>query len=239
MQLRNQYTEAFSVDKVISIIRRVVLKYVSKFAIPEKEKEDVVMAIAEKFINQHEKIVDSFEGRSKESTYIIAVVNRMCCEVIRKESKHWQTVSPQQNEHLFDNFSTLTYETEKALVISNELNRFQNVMLFFNSHQAKVNLFLKFYFDIPITHEEIKSYALSKHHEVEQILSRESNMQKGEVFERLAQVVNIVECKDVKGDAVRMWVNKQLDSIIYRLNGNGIARHSAESVATMLEMLKN
>ena len=163
----------------------------------------------------------------------------MCCEVIRKESKHWQTVSPQQNEHLFDNFSTLTYETEKALVISNELNRFQNVMLFFNSHQAKVNLLCKFYSYFPITHEEIKSYSLSKHQEVEQILSRESNMQKGEVFERLAQVVNIVEYKDVKGDAVRMWVNKQLDSIIYRLNGNGIARHSAESVATMLEMLKN
>ena len=239
MQLRNQYTEAFSVDQVIRVISRVVFKYVSRFAIPEKEKEDVEMAIAEKFISQHDKIVHSFEGRSKESTYIIAVVNRMCCEVIRKESKHWYSVSPQYNEHLIDNFSTLTYETEKALVISNELSRFQNVMLFFNSHQAKVNLFLKFYFDIPITEDEIKNYALSKHQEVGRILSRESNMQKSEVFERLAQVVNIVESKDVKGDAVRMWVNKQLDSILFRLNGNGIARHSAESVATMLEMLKN
>jgi hypothetical protein len=216
-----------------------VLKYVNKFVIPEKEKEDVIMAIAEKFINQQDRIIDSFEGRSKESTFIIAVVNRMCCEIIRRESKHWYSVSNDGDEHLSHSFSTLTYDTERALVIGNELKRFQNVMLLFNSQQCKINLFLKFYFDVAFSDDEIKNYALNKYSEVAPILSRESNMQKSEVFERLALVQNIVEGKVVKGDAVRMWLNKQINSILLRLNGNGLAEHSDESIATMLEMVNS
>ena len=40
-----------------------------------------------------------------------------------------------------------------------------------------------------------------------------------EIFIVLARVANIAEHKDLKPDAVRMWLNKCIDTIIVRLNG--------------------
>ena len=221
---------------ILEIARKVVAKYVHRTVIPWRESEDVMMSIVEKFLNQKEKIDGAFEGKAQLSTYYIAVVNRMCCEVIRKESKHWYTVSNEPDEGKRVDVLTTSIEAEKKVAMANELKRLNNAMLFFNGERAKVNLFMKYYFEIPVKHEDIAAYSKDNVEKLYGYFEQNESTSKGIMFDRLAQVVNHAEGKDIKSDAVRMWLNKQIDTILCRLNGNGISNHDKESLAILFEM---
>ncbi len=232
----NNSDVAVTMNSVVDIANKVVSRYVFRSVIPEREREDVVMAIVEKFLNQKDKIEKAFEGKSKLTTYFVAILNRMCCEVIRKESRHWYSIvegEPPVNEA---SRRTLDFEAEKSFAIVNEVKRLNNTMLLFNGERAKINLFLKYYFDLPIDSSDISDYAGSREEEVKELLQDAGQKSKGDMFDNLSQVVNIVEEKNVKGDAVRMWMNKQIEIILSRLNKNGMANHDKDSLAVLLEI---
>jgi DNA-directed RNA polymerase specialized sigma24 family protein len=235
----NQVTyESGLVGEITSITKRVVSKYTARRVIPKREMEDVEMAILEKFIKQKEQILKAFEGKAKFSTYCMAIVNRMCCEVIRKESRHWYAVHeeellPGQYEQ-----STPSIETEKNAVLHSEILRLKQILLFFNEESTKVLLFLKYYFDLPIGKSDVFAYCPTREKRLLDIfINPREGLSKGELFERLAEVVNLVENRKVKGDAVRMWLNKQIEALLIRLNGMGGSRHTKESLALLFELL--
>jgi len=234
----NQYIEAISDEQLLSLIKGVVNRYVQKRAIPKRELEDVVMSVVEKFFNQREKIESAFEGKSKLTTYYIAVINRMCCEVIRKEGKQWNQVVNEEPIFERESSSKNPFEIEKQLVFKQEAKRLKFLFQLFNEDKAKTILFLKFYFDLPFDIDDIKEYTGDKHHEVYRFLTATlGEKSKGEIFTTLASVVNMVEQKNIGGDAVRIWFTNQVNALIKRLNGNGITQHDKESLAILLEML--
>jgi hypothetical protein len=236
----NNISEAFSMEALVEIANKVVGRYVYRKTIPSREKDDVVMSIVEKFLNQKKKIESAYEGKSKLTTYFVAILNRMCCEVIRRDSKHWYSIQEGDfNSKEIGEAITKSYEAEKKFAIGNELNRFNNTLLLFNGDSTKVSLFLKCYFDLPIDDEDIMDYAKEKTNEVRYILEGTEKLSKGDLFEKLSKVVNFVEGKNVKGDAVRMWLNKQVEIILNRLNKNGIANHDKESISVLLEIQQN
>lgn len=232
----NNCIEAISMDQIFEIANKVVSRYIFRSIIPLREKEDVVMSVVEKFIKGRTRIEESFEGKAKATTYIIAILNRMCCEIIRKESKHWYSIEEGEGDKLTNSNATLPIETEKKFAISNEILRFNNAMLFFDKELAKTKVFLKYLFELPCDLTEIESYAGIKANQVRVLLDSGDNISKGNKFNTLSKVVNFVEGKDVKGDAVRMWLNKQIDTILNRLNRNGVSNHNKESLALLLEI---
>jgi hypothetical protein len=232
----NKVLETISTSQIIDIASKVVSRYVQRSVIPSREKEDVIMAIVEKFINQKGKIEQAYEGKSKITTYFVAILNRMCCEVIRKDSKHWYSIADLDAKENVSGFITPSFETEKNYAITSEVKRLDNTMLFFNGERPKINLFLKFYFDLPFDDQEVIDYAKGKYGLVKPILYTSKMDSKAEIFETLSKVVNIVEVKNVKGDAVRMWLNKQIEAILSRLNRNGVANHDKESLALLFEI---
>ncbi len=233
---RNQRKET---DEFIFQISRtaelVVGKYVVRKAIPKREQEDVVMVAVEKFVQQKDKIMSSFQGKSSFNTYCVAVLNRMVCEVIRKESRHWYAVVENDAEPI-KNRHGLWIEAEKDLVLKSEVVRFNQTLLFFNGTGAKVNLFLKYYFGLPIQRTDYQSYGRHHADALSEILNADAAPSKGTAFEQMAIAVNLVEGKHLKGDAVRMWLNKQMDVILDRLNASGGSRHNRESLALLCEL---
>jgi hypothetical protein len=159
----------------------------------------------------------------------------MVCEVIRKENRHWYSVVENEQSHPKETFS-LDYETEKSLVLKNEIIRYEQALLFFNGTAAKVTLFLKYYFGLLPTAEDYQLYGSIHSQQLRQILTTHQKMAKGDAFERMAQAVNLVEGKDVKGDAVRMWLNKQMEILLARLNSSGGSLHTSESLGILCEM---
>lgn len=224
---------------IMDIASKVVSRYISRAAIPEREKEDVIMAIVEKFLLKKEKILEAFEGKAALSTYYTAVINRMCCEIIRKENKHWYSLPEDENPLTFNQINTSHIDTEKKIVIKNEVKRFQNAMLFFNEERAKVYLFMKFLFDIPVQDEDIEQYTKGLRFDLKSLFITQQGLSKGETFEYLARLVNTVENKDIKADAVRMWLNKQIDILLQRLNGTETSFHTRESLAILIEIENN
>ncbi|PKP15534.1 MAG: hypothetical protein CVU06_16390 [Bacteroidetes bacterium HGW-Bacteroidetes-22] len=53
----------------------------------------------------------------------------------------------------------------------------------------------------------------------------------------MALAVNLVENKNIKPDAVRMWFNKQMDILLHGLNGNKMACHTRETLVLLFERL--
>lgn len=232
----NYTNTVISVDAIMELVSNVVMRYVAKSSIPVREKEDVEMAIIEKFLKQQDKINDSFQNRSSIKTYYIAVINRMCCEVIRSESKHWHSVSDVDMDRVIDSGPAIGMKADRPLILKKEIRRLSNVMLVFNEERCKVSLFLKYLFDIPMTDSEIREYTKDKFGEVRTFFNRDEEMSQAEVYNALAHIANRVEGKEVKGDAIRMWMNKQIELILNRMNNHDESNHGRESLKILLEM---
>lgn len=234
--LRNKRLDSDEFILQIShVVETVVGKYVARKAVPRREQEDVAMVVLEKFIHQKDKIMGAFQGKSALNTYYVAVLNRMVCEVIRKESRHWYAVIENEYE-ISENRITFEFEAEKSLIIKNEVIRYQQSIQFFNRTGAKVNLFLKYYFGLPLQPSDYKRYGIKHAHELQQILPGGESVSKGLAFDQLAKAVNLVEGKNLKGDAVRMWLNKQMDVILERLNTTGGSQHNRDNLAILCEL---
>ena len=238
-QNRNQLLEDDKtlMETISKISSKVVSRYIARSVIPLREKEDVEMAIIEKFLDKKEKITGAFEGKSKPVTYFTAVINRMCCEIIRKEQKHWYALpDDQQKDNEKQDNPGLIYESEKGAAINNEVKRLSKAMLFFNGTSAKINLFLKYYYDIPLKNTDFINYSEENKNFIKDILVDQKVDSKAGKFEKLAKLVNKVENKNIKSDAVRIWLNKQTDILIKRLNHNNASNHNAESLGLLFEI---
>lgn len=208
--------------ELISLSSRVVNSYISRGSIPKREREDVQMAIIEKFLNKQDKISERFEGNSKKQTYCIAILNRMCCEIIRKEIKFWNLVASEPLEI----FTADQKDTSFTTVVKDEMHFLNNILVMMGNLTPKVRICISFYFQLEPFTRDISIY--SNHLPKEQIsalIQLDKELSKGEIFHRLSEMTNLVEEKELKADAIRMWLNKQIVHIISRLNGPYFRTH--------------
>lgn len=227
-------SKLISDDDLLLLAEKVVVRYVIAGTIPGKEKEDVKMAIVEKFLNKQQKLLSNFSGKAKISTYCIAVLNKMCCEVIRKELKSWKVNDDEEGYHMP---KTQQDSTSAGLMIKDEVEYLERILIMFDEEFNKIKLFLAFFFQLNIHEADILDYDPKyKAHKISAYFLQNEIKNKGEIFENLAMVVNIVEDKKLKSDAVRMWLNKIIERIIARLNGSfGRANYNKESFQILFE----
>ncbi len=145
---RNRFSESYCAQ--------TVLRYVSRKAIPSREYEDVEMAVIEKFINQKQQIVTNFEGKAQPSTYCIAIVNRMCCEVIRKEWKHWQAVGSGSSVPDASFYQASESQTDHVLLVGLELERLQSALNSLQETVPSAEILLLLHFELKPGPELIK-----------------------------------------------------------------------------------
>ncbi len=231
--IRNKDSDS---QMLIGLAKKVVGSYVFRNVIPMREQDDVVMTLMEKFLNQRQKFDATFEGKSKISTYYIAIMNRMCCEIIRSESRHWKMVVQSEMLNAESNHLTSMSESNRGLLFKMELSRLNDALCFLSEEEHKARLFIRYYFRFQISENDIRYYAGNKTAAVSKILGISRPDSKAKTFEILAKVTNLTEDKLVKGDAVRMWMNKQIDRIIEYLNFNGCAEHTRESLEILFEL---
>ena len=195
-------------SELLQLADKVVKRYVYSGAVPHAEFDDFKMGIVEKFLQKQDRIEARFSGKASIKTYCIAVLNRMCCEIIRKEVKHWRK-EPELNER--------HAPTEANL--SSRYTIIRDVTMF-DTEQHKISLFLSYYYQLPLHPTDMQAYAGRRNQrQVGQWLTYQQKISKGERFVNLAKVVNLIEKKSVHADAVRIWLNKTIQRILARLNG--------------------
>lgn len=221
---------------LLSLVRKVVRHYVRRGSIPQRESDDVVMSIAEKFLDRKNLIDARFKGEAKKTTYYIAVMHRMCCEVIRAQHRNWQLVDDSVDSRM-ECMASDDYETERQMMLDQEVNRLKHLLAFTQDDRAKLILFFKVYFDLQLHEQDVQLYAKNRTKEVMLLLLESTDRSKDSIFDRLSKTVNVVEKKQIKKDAVRMWFNSQLERLLTRMNMHDGSRHTKESLSVLLEMM--
>jgi len=226
-------TYILSEDKLLEYADKVVSRYVYQKIIPEREREDVKMSVIERFWEKKERIAKGFSGNSKLSTYCIAVLNRMCCEEIRKNIMHWKSRS---EDYIKEEYSRVLSSSEQ-LVIKDETRLLDKIIRLLPEEKSKVLVYLAYYFSLEPKSTHIEEYSRNcNQNGIFKLLDPNKTQNKTHLFDNLAKVMNTCENKSVKADAVRMWLNKTMDKIIEQLNGPfQRANYDRESLRTLFE----
>jgi hypothetical protein len=220
--------------ELLELSSRVVKRYLHSGTIPEREREDVEMEIVEKYLSSKKKIESAFKGNSKPHTYIISVLSRMCVEVIRRNIKRWDI---NITDHI-DNSMDYSNSTDNKFIIQEEVKNLSRIIGMFGEEAPKIRLFLALYYRLPISKIDYINFLGLQNYSEFEILSNDIvvNLNKGEVFKYMTSLINKTEDKDVKPDALRMWLNKTIEAIINRLSPtDGLSVHSKESLAILFE----
>ncbi len=236
MVLRNQLTDLLDTDFLTRTVQKTVLRYVNRRAIPLREKQDVEMSVIEKFIKQKNQIVHAFQGNAKASTYCTAVINKMCCEVIRKEYRHWQAADHDLYQGLELMYSMADNRTDHYLLIKLELIRLQNAFNNYRQDVPAMEVLLSFYFGLKPKTNSFVSWSGLCDQQMEEWFVRIRNSSKCECYRDISALVSTVENKNVKPDALRMRIYKYMDMLIGFLNQNDQSGHNRETLRLLFEL---
>lgn len=195
--------------------KKVVEHYYYKGVIPIREKEDVAMSIVEKFYTQRKKISKSYQHKASVTTYCISILNRMCCEIIRKDLRHWDNSGYELIDNNYDN----SYSSSKNATLHNEIQYLEKIIKLFDQEKHIINIAFAYYFHLPVLEEDLKLYDDNYDDNKLRKFLPFIEGPKSELFYNLSKAVNIVENKQNKPDAIRIWFNKTMQTIINRLNG--------------------
>ena len=236
MAARNQLLNLLETDFLSRTARKTVLRYVSKKAIPMRELEDVEMSIIEKFINQKQQIVANFEGKAQPATYCTAILNRMCCEVIRKEWKHWQAVENEVAVIASDYKQVSDSQTDHNLLIVLELERLQFALKSLHQSAPSAEILLMFHFELQPAANILEEWAGAENRQVKSQLEKLADSNKTARYQIIASMLSVVEAKKIKPDALRMRIYKYMDMLIERLNRNDQSQHTRETLKLLFEI---
>ncbi len=208
--------EQITDEQLLEFAEKVASRFVKAGSIPEREKEDVKMTMVEKFLDKYPTILNAYKGEAKFTTYCIAILNRMCREIIRKEIKNWKQ---QPDDSLNEIEMNQPGDVTSQLIIDEEVKFLEWILIMFDDEYHKIKLFMAYYYQFSALLNDIENYDPNyKEHGLELYFSQTDLKNKGDIFANLALVVNLVENKKLKADAVRIWFNNSIDKIITRLN---------------------
>jgi len=233
-QTGNQLSDSLSVEQVMVLAEKVTGRYVVRGVIPERESDDVSAAMVEKFLQKKDQILQTFSGRASLNTYLIAVLNRMCCEVIRRESRHWYSVNESDAQSVVEKGYN---HTDIDTLINSEVTRLAALLSKLGSEGYKIVLMVRFFYHLGIMYDDICNWNTVHSVELSAMFQRNADTSKGELFAAMAAAVNLAEGKSVKPDAVRMWFNKKTEWLLKGLNQADSARHTRETLVLLFERL--
>ena len=231
---------AFLIGNVIKIADIIVKKFVQNKSIHFSEFDDMKQSIIEKYLLKQDKIETSFTGQSKPETYISAILYRMVLELLRNEKNKYQRQSDFETHiRIFERERIIN--PEEKLIIQNEKKYLDRVFATFGKEREKIILYIKFFYQVKISEDEIRQYAKNRdYNKLYEIfissqkdmvhqssdpfkrvgtLKDELNLKDKEIFSLLCEAHNTIDEKKVKPDAIRMYVNNNIKKILERLNG--------------------
>jgi len=228
---------AFSIEMVIKIADIIVKKFVKNKSIHSSEFDEIKQIILEKYLQKKDKIEINFTQKSKPETYISAILFRMVLEVLRTEhNKKQRYLDFEDNIKIFEKEKIIN--PEEKLIIQNEREYLKRVLNTFGKEQLKIVLFIKIYYQINITNIEINKYSRNiTCRKVLNSLGDNKELKEKEIFLLLSKLQNIAENKEVKPDAIRMYVNNSIKKILERLNGqNNRTFYTKKTLALLFEV---
>lgn len=203
-------------------IEIIVKKYIARGLFRPQEKDDVVQTINEKLLSgKIAKIQNLYNHTCYLSTYFSKIVSNLCLEIKRRHKTVPYALSLDEVEPGYQD-----ERADNALMIRDELNRFDRVLRMYYRSRPKLTLCLKLIFHIPLTETDIRDYYPDCPVEDQQLLTERFGHDRvqateKEVYAAVTPLFNQCEQKRNSPDALRKWLNARIDEVITLLNAGG------------------
>ncbi|MCT4613683.1 MAG: hypothetical protein N4A49_02270 [Marinifilaceae bacterium] len=201
-------------SELLILAQKVVDNYIRRKAIPKSYRDDIVMAIVENFLLKEEKIANSFQARSKITTYCIAILNKMCCEQIRKSIKQWNEICEENIPESNSSFN----DSLKDTIINDEIKYLDKILKLFGEKRFKIIMVLAYLYGLKLEKNKLlDNYSDDFLNEINTEKKKYSS-NKSDKYQLISDVLLKTEQTKLSPDAIRMRMEKNIKTIIHHLN---------------------
>lgn len=236
MKIARDSESQFPLSMLETISSIIVKQYIGDRRIDPEDYDDFTQTLKTRYLASKDRIEAKFRGDSQPQTYMSAVLNNMLREEIRTYDRHKQRSDEFEKVAMQSGETDNSISPEDRAIIENEKKNLRRVFLTLGKNRAKVLLCCKMVFRLKVTDEDLDEYLNGRpSNGAEKFIEVSDSDQNQDIYQKLCQVTNLVEGKDNKSDAIRLWLSKQIDQIITRLNSNGISKYNLETFGILLE----
>ncbi len=218
----------------LGLIRKLVFKVlISQGYYPVEESEELVHIVLEKLLLKEEKIINTFQGRSKFTTYLSVIIINICREIRDKllrqrQSKIILRIFPGLSElsYYFGKIPDKNILPDDSLIISQYVKKLHLIFLTYGDESIKLVICLKTFSGIRLDPGDMDLDHLPPDESAKamEIIDRINEMGTGsprkELFQMLSCLFFITERKSQSSEALRKWIEYHKKQVILILNGN-------------------
>ena len=228
--------EKFPLEMLEKISSIIVKKFIKAGYITPDDYQDYNQTLKTRYLTNREKIEGKFKADSLPQTYMSSVLKNMMLEELRSGKKYKERSQEYEKAALLSGEKDRSLSPEERAVIENEKKHLQRVFLSLGKHRAKVLLGCKMIQRLKITDSEFEDYLDGRaSNGAEKYLDFLPGEQNQDIYQKLCMITNLVEGKDNKPDAIRLWLGKKIEQIIMRLNSGSVSKYDAETFGILLE----
>jgi len=234
----------------LQLIQRVIKNTLIKTGYFRNEQTtELEQRVHEQLLLREQKILTSFRGEAKFSTFLAVIVTNICREIRKSE---WRYRSRMFSLSFIPAFSELSGWFDKLqdnripvpdqMVIIETTRKLETIFKTYPTCRVKIEFCLKAVFRIPVRIEDLQG----KQSEPDacEIIKKQINtlnipgekMTKTEIYKRLTVIFNLIEKQQNTDDAIRKWLDDRMNEIIRLLNGNPqVASFNRETLQYLCE----
>jgi len=216
------------------MIRTIINKYlIFSGYYSSDDIEDLFQEMSLDLIKRKEKIIGSYKGSAKFSTYLYTIVYYKCIEMMRNKIAQ-KTREPgfinfdsEKLSYWFGNIRSDELSSETRVIILEFCARLSDILETYNKKKHKITFCLKSLFRLLVLLADLQFYKPDKAATAKindcaaRLNSTESDLTDQEVYALLTIIFNLLERKENSNDAIRKWIDDRQDEIVSLLNGTG------------------
>ncbi|MDP1677958.1 MAG: hypothetical protein Q8L88_13955 [Bacteroidota bacterium] len=241
--LRNNKNEfVIRCQRIISII---VWRYTANGMFALTNVEDIKQSVTLELINRLPLIEKNYNGQVLLTTYLSVVIKNICLRIHETESSDNTPLSFNElwklNKKNIDGGMVSDENADNDILLSNELDRFTLALDLFYVRRFKILVFLKVYFSIPVTSEDLKGcFRNITRKDLEHLLDVFNEQHQSTIefanFGLLTVMMNKYERTSTPEESVRRLAHRYIQKLIKLMNGKTPSRaHTKDSLQVLLE----
>ena len=237
MKVVDNSTEQFTLSMLDNISSIIVKKYIRCQYISPDDFDDYAQTLRTRYLANKEKIEGKFKGDSQPKTYMSAVLMNMMKEELRSSTKYKKRTAEFEKVAVKQGDEDNSISPENRTVIENEKKHLQRVFLTLGKERAKILMCCKMVFKIKVTDKDFEEYLDGRpSNGAENYLTFSEDDQSKDIYQKLCMITNLVENKENKSDAIRLWLNKKIEEKrLPRRNCNHVSKYDMETFGILLE----
>lgn len=236
MQADYSREDSFSIKNVTRITDFVISRFVKNGSISYDSFDEVKQNIISKYLEKQDRIANAYSGNAKVDTYLSSVFYRMILEYLRSQNNYKRKYCD-----FYENYNEATVDTsltpELKMIIESESVFFRRVLSTYGANASKINVYCKVYCRINVTRNELVDFCGNEYADWAMTILNNDFKSDIEVYAAICTVHNHINKKIVKPDAIRMFINTAIKTLISKMNINGRAKYDKESLGILIEMI--